>query len=54
MINYFLDTIIFDTYYPFTMLNSHLFTKMNNSVGICVCLDNAIFRHSSSVPCLVG
>lgn len=45
---------LFDTYYPFTMLNSHLFTKMNNSVGICVCLDNAIFRHSSSVPCLVG
>ncbi len=54
MIELFFRYNLFDTYYPFTMLNSHLFTKMNNSVGICVCLDNAIFRHSSSVPCLVG
>ena len=54
MMNNFFRNNLFDTYYPFTMLNSHLFTKMNSPVGICVCLDNAIFRHSSSVPCLVG
>ena len=29
MINYFFRYNLFDTYYPFTMLNSHIFTKMN-------------------------
>ena len=33
--NYFFRYNLFDTYYPFTMLNSHLFTKMNNSGHSC-------------------
>ena len=52
--NYFLDTIFLIHITLLQCLIATFFTKMNNSVGICVCLDNAIFRHSSSVPCLVG